>query len=70
MDDDRRTIVLATAAGLFGPVVGWFATPGVLAVAGYDGDPSRGAAFTGAAICGLASAGVAWWLVARGSGAS
>jgi hypothetical protein len=55
------------AVGLAGLVVGWVVTHGVLAVAGYDGDPSRGAAFTGAAIWGVASAGIAWWLVARGS---
>jgi hypothetical protein len=65
--DGRRAIILPVAVGLVGLVVGWFATHGVLAVAGYDGDPSRGAAFTGAAILGVASAGIASWLVARGS---
>lgn len=67
MEDDRRVIILAVSVGLFGLVVGWFATHGVLAVAGYDGDPSSGAAFTGAAISAVASTGLAWWLVSRGS---
>ena len=65
--EDRRATILTVAAGLMGLVVGWIVTHGVLSVAGYEGDPSRGAAFTGAAICGVAAAGIAWWLVARGS---
>lgn len=67
MVNDRRATILPVAAGLTGLVVGWFVTHGVLMVGGYDGDPSRGAAFTGAAIWGVASAAAARWLVARGS---
>ena len=65
--DDRRATILPVAVGLAGLVVGWVVTHGVLFVAGYEGDPSRGAAFTGAAIWGVASAAAARWLVARGS---
>lgn len=64
---DRRATILPVTAGLAGLVVGWVVTHWVLMVGGYDGDPSRGAAFTGAAIWGLASAAAMRWLVARDS---
>lgn len=62
--DDRRAMLTAAAA-LIGLVVGWVVTHGVLMLAGYEGDPSRGAAFTGSAICGVASAAAAQWFIAR-----
>jgi hypothetical protein len=60
-------MLLPAVAGLAGLVVGWVVTHGILDVAGYAGDPSRGAAFTGAGILGVASASIAWWLVDRAS---
>lgn len=52
-------------AGVAGVTFGWVASHVVLAATGYDGDPSRGAAITGAIICGGAALGTAAWLTRR-----